>query len=206
VDPDGLTFDANSVTAAVIREDQDYEGVRVRLTARLGNARIPLQVDVGFGDAVTPPPAVVTLPTLLDFPAVRMRVYPAETVVAEKCEVMVKLGFANTRMKDFYDLWILSDRRAFDGALLAEALNRTFARRGTPLPVDLPMALSDVFATSAEKRGQWRAFLKRSNLSDVPTELSAVIERLAAFLWPALSAADDLRQWSSRWEAGRGWT
>ena len=120
--PDGLIFVASSVKAARIRGRQEYGGVRVKLTAMLGGARVPLQVDVGFGDAVTPRPTEVEFPTLLDFPAPRVRAYPPETVVAEKFQAMVVLGIANTRTKDFFDLFHLAETHEFNGAILAEAI------------------------------------------------------------------------------------
>jgi Nucleotidyl transferase AbiEii toxin, Type IV TA system len=206
VESDGLSFDATSVTATAIREDQDYEGVRVHALARLGSARIPVQVDVGFGDAVTPDPVVAILPPLLDFPPVRMKMYPPETVVAEKFEAMTRRGFGNTRLKDFYDLWILSETRDFDGGALAQALRATFDRRGTPLPSDVPpIALTPDFGADLVKRAQWEAFLDRNELSDAPRDLGAVTDRLFAFLWPLVTDDDDRPAPRSRWLAGVAW-
>src|SRR5262249_34968413 len=121
VEDDGLHFDPGSVRGERIREDQQYEGVRVALLARLDNARVPLQIDVGFGDAVTPGVVEVTYPTLLELPVPAVRAYPRETVVAEKFQALVQLGMANSRMKDFYDLWTLSRQFTFAGPVLAEA-------------------------------------------------------------------------------------
>ncbi|MGH7943619.1 MAG: nucleotidyl transferase AbiEii/AbiGii toxin family protein [Opitutaceae bacterium] len=131
---DGIIFDPKSVQADDIREDNVYGGVRIRLMGKLGTAEIPVQVDVGAGDAVTPAPETVTFPALLDFPAPRVRTYPVYTVVAEKFEAMVKLGTANTRMKDFHDVWFLAHRFEFDGPTLRKAIEATFARRKTILP------------------------------------------------------------------------
>jgi hypothetical protein len=162
-EPDGLTFDPLAVRAEPIRDRQEYGGVRVTLAALLGTARIPLQVDVGFGDAVTPAPAWATFPPLLpDLPAPRVRAYPAETVVAEKLQAAVALGIANTRLKDFYDLWLLAGTREFDGEVLARAIGATFLRRGTPLPATPPTALRSEFTRDPEKQQQWRAFLSRT--------------------------------------------
>lgn len=155
---DGLTFQPETVRAAPIREEQEYGGIRVHLLALLGKARIPLQVDVGFGDVVTPAPAEVAFPTLLpSLPAPRMRVYPRETVVAEKFEAIVRLGLPNTRMKDFYDLWTLANQFAFEGDQLCAALRATFARRGTPLPTadEEPVAFTSRFGDDTTKRAQW---------------------------------------------------
>jgi hypothetical protein len=183
VAPDGLSFDPASVDAAVIREAEDYEGVRVTMIAQLGRAVIPVQVDIGFGDAVTPAPIVAVLPPLLDFPAVQMRMYPVETVVAEKFEAMVKRGLLNTRMKDFYDLVILSGTRTFDLATLQQAITRTFEKRGTPLPTNqLPVALTPAFV--ADKSTLWLSYLDKNDLTDAPRDLGIVVEKLRIFLGP----------------------
>jgi len=134
VEPDGLRFLPETVAGQVIREDDVYEGVRVTLRAMMGKARIPLQVDVGFGDAVYPDPEPVEIPALLEFPAPRLLAYPRESVVSEKLQAMTVLGIANSRMKDFYDIWALARGFAFEGAVLAQAIRRTFERRGTAVP------------------------------------------------------------------------
>jgi len=133
VEPDGLVFDSESVQAQRITEDADNKGVRVTFTATLDKARIAIQIDIGFGDIVTPAPVESDYPTLLAAPAPRLFVYPKETVVAEKFEAIVSLGIANTRMKDFYDLEVLSRRFPFKGEILKEAIGKTFANRGTEL-------------------------------------------------------------------------
>lgn len=130
-EPDGLRFDPDTVTAERIAEDADYEGVRVSFTAYLERAKIPIQIDIGFGDAVTPPPVENNYPTLLGSTAPRLLTYPRKTVVAEKLEAMVKLGIANSRMKDFYDMEVLSRTFSFGGKSLREAIHNTFERRGT---------------------------------------------------------------------------
>jgi nucleotidyltransferase AbiEii toxin of type IV toxin-antitoxin system len=201
---DGLSFDPATVTAAVIREDEDYEGVRVTMVAQLGRASIPVQVDIGFGDAVTPAPLQGTVPPLLDFPAVHMRVYPVETVVAEKFETMVKRGLANTRMKDFYDLLILSATRTFDLAALRLAITRTFDNRGTPLSAtELPVALTPVYAGG--KGSQWLSFLDKNELSDVPRDLEVVVDGLRVFLDPVATKDGHARIVGGVWRPGRGW-
>lgn len=134
VEPDGLVFNASSVRMSEIREDQEYGGYRVQLVAYLANAQINLQIDIGFGDVVRPEAEEIDYPTLLDFPAPRVWAYPRETVVAEKLQAMVDLGIVNTRMKDFYDLWVIASQFSFYGPLLAEAIKATFARRGTQVP------------------------------------------------------------------------
>lgn len=185
VEEDGLTFDAKSVTAERIQEDAAYTGIRVTLLASLDKAKIPVQADIGFGDAVTPSPEEVTFPTLLGFPAPKLRAYPIYTVVAEKLEAMVSLGEANSRMKDFFDIWFLSQRFEFDGKLLTAALKATFSRRQTNIPVGMPIPLSDQFAT--EKATQWRAFLNKNALPQ--SEFLQVITALRTFIAAPLSSA-----------------
>ena len=204
VEPDGLRFLDASVQAERIRDRQQHGGVRIRLTADLDRARIPLQIDVGFGDAVTPGAVEAVFPALLDFPAPRLRTYPRETVVAEKFEAMVRLGIANTRMKDFHDLWVMAATFAFNGEPLAAALSATFRGRGTPLPIDAPVALSSEFATDATKQAQWSAFLGRVGLSP-GRGLESVIELLRRFLLLPASAAARGDEFGRDWPAGGDW-
>lgn len=203
VAPDGLIFDPESVVAVANREDLRYPGVRVTLMARLGTARIPLQVDVGFGDAMTPDPKVETLPTLLPFPAARMAVYPVETVVAEKVEAIVSRGMTNTRLKDYYDVWTLARTRVFAGDSLTAAMRATFARRQTNLPQGAPLALSIAFAT--QRQPEWRTYLTRNRLKDAPAELAVVLNAIVEFLGPAIIAARDVRPWTRQWYPETGW-
>jgi hypothetical protein len=179
-------FDADSVQGGLIREERIYEGVRVTLTATLARARIAVRVDVGFGDSVFPGPESIEVPVLLDFPAPVLNAYAKETVVAEKLHAMVALGIVNSRMKDFYDIWVLARDNAFDGAVLAEAVRRTFERRGSPLPTSPPVALTSEFSTDPGKTTQWRAFLRRGRLVAGEPELVEVIDFLAGFLLPLL--------------------
>jgi len=146
VEEDGLRYDVAALRAAVIREGQRYEGVRIRFQAYLGETRIPIHIDIGFGDAITPAARMVTYPTLLELPPPVVRAYPVETVVAEKYEALVDLGSTNSRMKDFYDLWMLARTMAFDGEPLSTAIERTFALRGTALPHGIPVGLTAAWA------------------------------------------------------------
>lgn len=179
---DGMTFDAASMTVAEIREVARYGGLRVRLMGWLGNARCTVQLDVGYGDAVTPGPEEAVYPTLLDDqPAPRLRVYPRASVVAEKLEAIVSLGMGNTRMKDYFDLRLLAQEGELDDRRLAEAIAATFDRRGTALPENLPLGLSGEFARDAAKRGQWQGFLRKNRL-DAPglEEVVTDVRRFAA--------------------------
>ena len=183
VEADGLDFDVASVTGAVITKDADYSGVRVTFLVTLQNARVSMQIDMGFDDVVTPTPTMSEYPALLDFPAPRLLGYPRETVVAEKFEAMTKLGQLNSRMKDFYDLWVLSRRFDFNGATLASAIQRTFAHRKTAV-VSLPTALTSVFSGDASKQMQWQGFVRRTRLDAVPNSLESLIDDLVPFLVP----------------------
>lgn len=162
---DGIVFDPASVAGTVIRKDAGYGGVRIDLRGTLDGARLALQIDIGFGDAVTPAAQPVTYPTLLeDVPAPTLRAYPKATVVAEKLHAVTILGMTNSRMKDFFDLWVLLHDDALDDAELRSAIEATFARRQTAMPTAQPIGLSDAFAEDATKQVQWRAFLKKNRL------------------------------------------
>jgi hypothetical protein len=202
---DGLVFSRETVKVEPIREDQEYGGQRITLVARLGSARIDLQVDVGFGDAITPRAEQVEYPTLLGMEPPRLRAYPRETVVAEKLEAMVKLGLTNSRMKDFYDLSVMASTFSFTGSVLRDAIVATFTRRGTAIPDAAPVALTEMFARDASKRTQWAAFRKRSGLVDKLGELDEVITGLAVFLFPPLAAAAAGKMFSLSWAPGGPW-
>jgi hypothetical protein len=202
---DGLRFDAEAINGERIKEDADYEGIRLQFVAHLGNIRIPVQVDIGFGDVVTPAPIQVEYPTLLNLPAPVVSAYPRETVVAEKYEAMVKLGMANSRMKDFHDLNSLAGQFAFDGAILAHAMAETFARRKTDRPAALPTALTVEFYEDNSKRRQWTAFHKRNQLYIERRELSEVMVEVAAFLTPVLKSLADNRSFAATWSPGGPW-
>lgn len=178
---DGMAFDPRSIAIEEIREQARYGGLRVRLVGLLGRARSTVQLDVGFGDAVTPGPEVIEYPTLLpDQPAPRLRAYPRATVAAEKLEAIVSLGMANSRMKDYFDLRALVREGTLDVPVLAGAIAATFTRRGTALAGDTPLGLSDEFAGDAAKRAQWSAFLGKNRL-DAP-ELAEVISEIRRFM------------------------
>lgn len=178
---DGMVFEAASVRAVEIRKEANYDGVRVTLLGLLDGARCAVQVDVGYGDAVTPAADSVVFPLVLDdMPAATLRAYPMYTVIAEKYQAMVSLGIANTRMKDYFDLWILAQHAAIDRTILAQAITATFERRQTPVPVALPLGLSDTFATDPMKRQQWNAFLSKNRLS--APDLAQVVEILRSLV------------------------
>ncbi|WP_311319494.1 nucleotidyl transferase AbiEii/AbiGii toxin family protein [Rhizobium sullae] len=197
VEDDGVVFDVDGLEAAPIREEVEYGGVRVRTTATIAGARIPIQVDIGFGDAVTPGPVDIEYPSLLDAPAPRLRAYP---VIAEKFEALVTLGMANSRLKDFYDLWLITETFELERSTLAEAVRQTFARRGTDFPKERPMGLSDAYAEAWDR--QWRTFLGRERMTAAPPGLATVVADLGRFLLPLTWALEGNWLWKPR----SGWT
>jgi predicted nucleotidyltransferase component of viral defense system len=203
---DGLVFEAGTVTGERIAEAAEYEGVRLRFQATLETARVPMQLDVGFGDIVVPSAVRTKYPTILDLPAPELLAYSKESAVAEKLEAMVKLGELNSRMKDFFDIWLLSRSFDFEGVRLCEAIAKTFERRGTPIPHDVPVALREEFAGNRQKHAQWSGFVRRIKLSDVPA-LSAVVEELRSFLVRPMYAVANRSGYDFYWLAvTREWT
>lgn len=184
---DGVEFDIAALRVDRIREELEYGGLRLRTTASISGARIGLTIDIGFGDAMEPGAEVLDYPSMLEFPAPRLRAYARETVIAEKFQAMVALGRANSRMKDFYDIWILSRSFTFDDDRLPRAIAATFARRGTPIPQEPPDALTMAFAEDAQKQQQWRAFV--GDVAHDPGDLGTVVRDLAAFLMPQAVSA-----------------
>jgi predicted nucleotidyltransferase component of viral defense system len=204
VEPDGIVFDPESIVCARIVEDAEYEGVRVRFCGNLGNARINMQLDIGFGDEVYPSPEVVVYPTILDLPAPLIRGYSRESIVAEKFEAMVKFGELNSRMKDFYDLWLISQQYEFNGEDLSTAISITFARRGTTIEAN-PIALMSSFSNEPEKSTQWKAFRKKSHLVNAPEDFGQVLTAIAGFLKPLAEALAKEDAFKGTWKAPGPW-
>ncbi len=200
---DGLVFNIDTIQAERITEDADYEGIRVRFIAILETARIHLQIDIGFGDIVYPSPEESLLPTLLEFPAPKLLAYSPESVIAEKFEAMIKLGVVNSRMKDFYDIWMLSQQFNFKGAQLAEAIRLTFNQRDTELPMKVE-AFKEPFIR--DKQIQWSAFCKRLGQAQVPTEFSVVVFFVSKFLLPLLHALNAVSTMPNIWIASGEWS
>jgi predicted nucleotidyltransferase component of viral defense system len=190
VEDDGIAFNPDSIRAEEIRENEDYGGVRITFTATLDKALIPLQVDIGFGDVITPAAEDRVYPVLMNMAAPRLRMYPVETVVAEKLQAVVKLGMINSRMKDFYDLLVIFRHYPYDDQLLTRAVAHTFACRGTPLPREVPPGLSDEFGSDPTAKRLWRGFLTRMQLVNEPDDFTAVIRTIRERLWPVIMAAD----------------
>ena len=202
---DGLSFDKSSVQAERIKEDQEYEGIRVHLEARLGTARIHLQIDIGFGDAITPRPRKRVVPCILDFAPPRLSVYPWETVVSEKYQALIELGMTNSRMKDLFDLQYMAREMEFDGASLSKAVRATFERRKTDLPTTLPVALSPKFTEDSTVRKRWSAFLHRSRLLESEFNLARTADEIWTFLKPVTDSLLSKGALDKKWEQGGPW-
>jgi len=186
---DGVLFQADSVLLERIKEEDGCQGLRATLLASLDAARIPLQIDIGFGDAVIPTPLHIEYPTLLDLPKPTLRAYSKETVIAEKFHAMVHRGIANSRMKDFYVVWILATTYTFEARTLRDAIRSTFDMRDTPTPVDVPLALTGEFAGDATKRMQWTAFVRKGKLlANESVGLNQVVPIIEKLIMPALAA------------------
>ncbi len=203
VEMDGLAFDPDSIQAERITEDADYEGIRIRFLGALGSARINMQVDIGFGDVVYPEPEKSDLPTMLNSPAPRLFCYSRESSIAEKFEAMVKLGMLNSRMKDFYDIWLLSRQFDFDGPRLTRAIRLTFERRGTELPAEID-AFTEPFIEA--KQTQWAAFKKRLGQDHVPVSFREIALSVDGFLSPIVAVFSSGIQRHTNWKAPGPWS
>lgn len=184
---DGLVFDAANLTAAPIREDQVYGGMRLKTVAHLGKTRIPITVDLGFGDALGDPAYQIDYGSLLDFPAASIRAYSPATVIAEKLQAVVALGIANGRMKDFYDLWALPKSLEIDKDELLQTIRKTFERRNTEVPTTRPVGLSPDFGEDPDKMIQWVAYAESTDLEAIP--LAEVTGEIWDWLEPVCKAA-----------------
>lgn len=186
---DGVLFQADSVLLERIKEEDEYQGLRATIIATLDTARIPLQIDIGFGDSVIPMPLSIDYPTLLNHPKPKLRAYSKETVIAEKFHAMVHRGIANSRMKDFYDVWILATTYPFEAKTLKDAIKSTFERRDTPLPLDAPLALTREFSEDAAKKAQWIAFVRKGKLLENESfSLNQIVRIIKKLILPALAA------------------
>lgn len=203
VEPDGLVFDPSTIQTGRITEDTDYEGIRIRFKGALGTAIVHMQLDIGYGDVVYPEPAMSDFPTMLDFPAPRLLCYSRESGIAEKFEAMTKLGMLNSRMKDFFDIWLLSRRFDFDGPELARAIQLTFEKRSTPLPQEV-VAFSRPFIEEKEKL--WAAFRIRLSLGHVPDSFKDVVASIDRFLTPVVATLTTGNPGAKRWTASGTWT
>ena len=205
VENDGLIFDSDSIVLETIREEQDHGGMRVRLSAYLGQARIRLQFDIGFGDVIIPDAEEVEFPVLLDMPAPRIKAYSRYSFVSEKFHTISYRGMANSRMKDYYDLYILARFFEFPGHLLAQAISMTFKRRNTPLPGEIPLGLSKAFVKESTKQRMWKAFLERIGENPRNLTLDTAVTTLQNFLVPPTSAVFNKKIFDLHWNPGGPW-
>ena len=205
-DEDGLRFDAETVEAERISEGADYDGVRVTFIAYLEREKIPIQIDIGFGDIVTLAPSETAYPALLEPPSPRLLAYPKETVIAEKLEAFVKLGIANTRIKDFHGLEMLSHTFALEGQILAQAIQKTFQKRGTDLPMaGLPFAFTSEFYDDVNKKRQWAAVCAKNRSFVEKAEFKAVMEGIRNFLALPVRAVQAGHSFTKTWKPGGPW-
>jgi len=205
VPDDGVIFDPASVKAEPIRAQELYVGVRVDVQGKIGNARTPIQIDVGFGDATAVDPVDVDFPTLLDMPAPKVRAYRIETSLAEKYSATVTLGIANTRMKDYFDFWFLGKHFEFDGQELADSLHATLKRRGKDIPTETPIGFTEAFAKDASRQAIWKSFWKKSVRSDPALSLEEVVSFAASFLVPPAIAAAKGQKFARKGKPGGTW-
>ena len=205
-DEDGIVFHSDSVEGARIKEDDEYNGVRINLLADLAGARIPMQIDIGFGDAVYPEPELASFPVLLPMEAPVVRAYPREASIAEKFHAMVVLDIRNSRMKDFYDIWFMAKTWTFEITSLRSAIFASFERRGSPIPETIPFALTEAFLNDPQKNLQWNAFVSRLNPGDKASSLEEVGDVLRAFLLPCISGESLLKAETISWRPNHGWT
>lgn len=204
VQDDGIVFDPDTISTNPIAEDADYEGVRAQFRGHFGKMPLAMQIDFGFSDVITPAPTEITYPTLLDHPPAHLLAYNRETAVAEKFQAMVKLGELNSRMRDFFDVWALSQGFAFEERLLADAIQSTFVRRGTKLEQQ-PACFGETFAATPEKIQQWKGFLKTAQVSQAPAELPEAIDSIKQFIIPVVEAIASGHDSDRQWQPGGPW-
>jgi len=205
VESDGVDFLSDSVQAVMTKEHAEYSGVRVTFVAMIQNARLPMQIDIGFGDVIHPAATMIDYPTMLDFETPQLIGYPKETVIAEKFEAMVKLGQFNSRMKDFYDIHVLLRQFGFDAEVLSLAIQKTFANRGTMVDSE-PFVFSPPFLDDSRKQIQWTAFVRKSKLSSAPDSFADVVREIDAFLLPLVQAISSKQYFAARWTSEGSWS
>ncbi len=204
VEEDGFVFDPQTVNASRITEDSDYEGVRVRFRGSLGNARLAMQIDIGFGDEVVPEPQDIEFPSMLNFPVPKLKGYTRESSIAEKFSAMLQRGEINSRVKDFFDIWLLSRQFDFDGQALQIAIASVLSKRKTELVLPIT-AFQDEFAKSPGKNNQWQGFLRKNHLDYAPDQFDEVVALVETFLSPVLEALENEQTFSHTWKPAGPW-
>lgn len=205
VEPDGLVFDAKTIQGRKIKEDADYEGVRVKFVGFLERSHIPMQIDVGFGDIVYPKTKAIDYPVILDFPKPHLKSYPAESVISEKFEAMIKLGLLNSRMKDFYDIWLMMRRFDFNGSDLTGALRKTFNHRKTDFPKGQPIFAEEICDERSDRQALWKMFLKKGDIKHAPEKLAITAKEIENFLIQPLDAINKAQEFVGEWKAPGPW-
>ncbi len=205
VESDGLAFDSKTVKGLKIKEDADYEGVRVKFMGYLEHSHIPMQIDAGFGDIVYPKTKLIDYPVILDFPKPHLNGYPPESMISEKFEAMIRLGSLNSRMKDFYDIWLMMRQFDFDGSTLAEALKRTFKHRKTSQPQDKPLFAEEIYDDQSDRQTLWKAFLMKGDIQHAPEKLVITARAIEKFLIRPLEAINSGREFNAHWKAPGSW-
>ena len=204
---DGIEYLAETVCGEVIREDNEYDGVRIKLEFRIGRTGEFMQIDISFGDILNPPAKEIQFPSILKMPSAKLKSYSRESVIAEKVEAMVSLGITNSRMKDFFDVWKLSQDSGYDGKVLKKAIRSTFKRRRTEIPDNIPLAFTAEFANNHLKQAQWKAFLRKINPDKEISErnFETVIKSISEFIFPLFQAIYRLQKFDSKWIPKKGW-
>lgn len=205
VEEDGLKFDPDTVASEEIRGNQSYAGVRIKFQGKLGNAGIPMQIDIGFGDVVSPAPLWIEYPVMLEGDSPKLLAYTFESAIAEKYQAMVYLDMANSRMKDFYDIWYLMKTQNFSASELQKAIKLTFKRRKTTLPKKPPTALTEAFYSDESKKNQWNAFKRKNEIANVPKSLKEIVTAINHFIWPLNNSLNQGEGLDSIWNPQSGW-
>lgn len=202
---DGLDYDPETMNVDPIQEGGDYQGLRVRMKARLGDSKIPTKIDLGFGEKLAEDPVSTELPAILELPRPKMHVYSKEAVIAEKLEAIVKFGTATTRFKDYFDILVLSRDEGFQGRKLQAQVEATFEQRQTELPSSVPEGLKDAFGEEEDSQKQWQAFRRRKNVRGGPNDFADAITRVRKFVYPVLQASAAGRKMTKNWRPEEGW-
>jgi len=202
---DGLVFDSETVKGQRIKEEAEYEGVRVKFVGFLDRSRVPMRIDIGFGDSIYPVPELFEYPVILDLPKPRLKGYSLESVISEKFEAMIKLGLLNSRMKDFYDTWLMMRQFDFNGANLSEAIKRTFRHRRTDLPKKQPLFAEEIYDEKSDRQTLWKAFLNKGDIKHVPEKLNTIASDIERFLIKPLVSINKNVAFNAKWKASGPW-
>ncbi len=205
VNNDGLNFLKDTISVEDIREENEYQGIRAKFKAKLGQAVIPVQIDIGFGDAIIPPPELIKYPTLLDFPAPKLLAYLVETSIAEKIQIIFEKGIINSRMKDYYDIRFLMSTFGIDGPKLQKAVEKTFKRRNTSIPDSVPVGLSEEFINDNQKKAQWKGFLNKIDIKESNMRLEDTVMNVRDFIMPVIKSVKKGKKFKMNWQSGKGW-